>query len=214
MDQLPLVILLQIAEDSVETWKSLVFAHPRVGRWSLQPEYQKYIQRRYTKCIKYLPNEEEEDEVIIRGYKLCSKWHYMDDAVIEYKLCGKWHNVDDAAIEYKNGTKEWYKHGLLHREGDLPSIEDSNGTKEWYKHGLKHRDGDLPAVIHPNGTKCWYWNDKYHRDGDLPATECFGTKCWFKNGKRHRDGDLPAIEKLDGTKEWFKNGVYYIPIVK
>ena len=85
MDQLPLVLLLKIAEESIDTWRSFVLAHPRVGRWSLQPEYQKYIQRKYTQCI---------------GYQ-----HRRDGIIREYKLCGKIHNIDGPAVEWAHGEK-------------------------------------------------------------------------------------------------------------
>ena len=166
MDQLPLVLLLKIAEDSLDTWKSFVLAHPRVGRWSLQPEYQKHIQRKYTRCVEYQ--------------------QHKDGIIREYKLCNKLHNVDGPAIEYLHGTREWYKHGLLHRDDDLPAVEFLNGTKHWYQNSKCHRDGDLPAIEYVSGSKYWY-----------------------KNGELHRDGDLPAIERVDGTKEWWVNGKYY-----
>jgi len=39
--------------------------------------------------------------------------------------------------------------GKLHREDDLPSViekdEHHSFLEEWYKHGVLHRDGDLPC---------------------------------------------------------------------
>ena len=183
MDQLPLVLLLQIAEDSLDTWKCFVFAHPRIGRWSLNLEYQKHIQRKYTQCIEYQQR--------------------CDGIIREYKLCGKLHNVDGPAREYNNGTKVWYKSGKRHRDNDLFAVEYPCGIKYWYQSGKLHRNGDLPAVEQPDGYKAWYQNDKRHRDGDLPAVEyADGTREWYQNGLRHRDGDLPAIEHADGRKKW------------
>ena len=187
MDQLPLVLLLQIAEYSVDTWRALVFSHPRVGRWSLQPEYQKHIQRIHTQCIEY----RQPDDWIIR----------------EYKLCNKRHNVDGPAIEVLDGTKMWYQHGLLHRSDDLPALEQSCGSKGWWLCGKLHRDNDLPAIKWSDGTRMWHRYGKLHRDNDLPAYEGKdGTKKWYQNGLLHRDGDSPAVEKSDGTKEWWVNG--------
>jgi len=37
---------------------------------------------------------------------------------------------------YADGTKEWYKNGLRHRE-DGPAIEYFNGDKYWYLNGEK-----------------------------------------------------------------------------
>ena len=56
-----------------------------------------------------------------------------------------------------DGTIEWYKDDLLHRE-DGPAIEWKDGDKYWYKNGLKHRE-DGPAVLFPNGNGWYYLND-------------------------------------------------------
>jgi len=80
-----------------------------------------------------------------------------------------------------DGTKRWYKNGVLHRE-DGPAVEYVNGTKNWYKNGLLHRD-DGPAIEGANGAKYWYKNGEYHRE-DGPAVEgANGAKYWYKNGK-------------------------------
>ena len=109
------------------------------------------------------------------------------------------------------GTKEYYKNGKRHRDGDLPAVEWPGGTKEYYKNGERHRDGDLPAIEGIDGRKYYYKNGELHRDGDLPSIESSnGTKkYYYKNGELHRDGDLPAIEEPDGTKYYYKNGIKY-----
>jgi hypothetical protein len=56
----------------------------------------------------------------------------------------------------ENGTKYWYRDGLLHRE-DGPAIECPSGTKFWYRNGDLHRE-DGPAVERADGTKFWYRN--------------------------------------------------------
>ena len=60
--------------------------------------------------------------------------------------------------KFQNGTKYWFKNGLLHRDNDLPAIVYTNGTKEWYKNDKPHRDNDQPAIIRANGTKYWFKN--------------------------------------------------------
>ena len=82
---------------------------------------------------------------------------------------------------YKDGTKEWFLNGKLHRE-DGPAIECADGGRRWYRNGELHRE-DGPAVE---------WSD--------------GTKYWYRNGLRHRE-DGPAIEYYDGTKRWHLEGV-------
>ena len=67
-------------------------------------------------------------------------------------------------IERRDGTREWYRHGKLHRDGDKPAIEDADGGREWYRDGKRHRDGDKPAVEHPNGTREWWVDGKRIRE--------------------------------------------------
>ena len=38
------------------------------------------------------------------------------------------------------GNKEWYCHGKLHRDNDLPAFISARGDKEWYQHGKRHPD--------------------------------------------------------------------------
>lgn len=103
--------------------------------------------------------------------------------------------------------EEWFKNGLLHREGekenDLPSwIMYGDGgmvkTKIWHKNGLVYRDNGLPALI------------SYFDDGLLRHEE------WYNEaGQRHREGDLPAsirYSEFDGSpwlEEWYENDVCY-----
>jgi hypothetical protein len=109
-------------------------------------------------------------------------------------------------IERVGGTKEWFKNGLRHRDGDLPSIILADGTKEWREGHKLHRKGGLPAIEWANGTKEWWVGGSRHRDDGLPAVECCdGSREWWVKGLRHRDGGLPAIKWASGTKEWWVN---------
>ena len=40
--------------------------------------------------------------------------------------------------KYQNGTKRWFKNGIIHRDNDLPAYIGSNGTKAWYKNGEEY----------------------------------------------------------------------------
>ena len=42
--------------------------------------------------------------------------------------------VDFLIVKESDGTKEWFKNGLRHRD-DGPAIEKADGTKEWWKNG-------------------------------------------------------------------------------
>ena len=215
LSDLPLHFLLEVGKQSPEIWRVLVLSIPRVGRWSLDKDYQKHIQRHFTNCIEYFQ------------YSKASLAEYnppKDGKIIrEYRIGNKLHNIDGPAVEWLNGEKFWFQNGKLHRDNDLPAIEYANGdsyerelcsiqsgtegSKQWYQQGKCHRDNDLPAIEWVNGTKEWYQNGKLHRDNDLPAIQyCNETKEWHQNGKLHRDNDLPAIEYINGYKEWWING--------
>jgi hypothetical protein len=37
-----------------------------------------------------------------------------------------------------DGSREWYKDGLRHRDGDRPAIKRATGNREWYKNGKEY----------------------------------------------------------------------------
>ena len=55
------------------------------------------------------------------------------------------------------GNTEYYKNGVLHRDGDLPAVISARGDLEYYKNGRRHRDNG-PAVIRKDGVCSWYKN--------------------------------------------------------
>ena len=55
------------------------------------------------------------------------------------------------------GITEYYKDGVLHRDGDLPAVISARGDLEYYKNGRRHRDNG-PAVIRKDGVCSWYKN--------------------------------------------------------
>jgi len=63
--------------------------------------------------------------------------------------------MKNSLIINEDGTKVWYKNGLLHRV-DGPTVEDVYGTKYWYFEGKRHRV-DGPALEFNNGDKVWYY---------------------------------------------------------
>lgn len=122
-------------------------------------------------------------------------------------------------------VKIWYRHGLIHRDNDLPAV-CGTVAKYWFQHGLCHRDNDQPAKITAN-SKQWYTHGMLHREGDQPACVSEGGRRWYVNGvnhrtigpacitnnsthwyqynKLHRD-DGPAITYIDGSQEWHQYG--------
>jgi hypothetical protein len=104
--------------------------------------------------------------------------------------------------------------GRLHSYDGLPAWEHFSdyGSKQWFWHGLLHRDGGLPACVHNScGIEEWWVFGQRHRDGDLPAYVCpDNLTSWWRHGKRHREDDLPAVihAQLDGREqEWWVDGV-------
>jgi hypothetical protein len=88
-------------------------------------------------------------------------------------------NTGPASIQYFNNgnisSEEWYKNGLLHRDGDLPAFISyyKNGNKrreDWYINGKGIRYGDKAGRIEYNqdGTKAgeiYHINNDTHRFG-------------------------------------------------
>src|SRR6185437_4571352 len=104
---------------------------------------------------------------------------------------------DQPAIVLENGTKMWYRRGVLHRDRDQPAVEDNvHGVKKWFRNGLLHRNKDRPAIVYSTGKKEWFSQGMRHRDGGRPAVEgaerrttsmkIVKTREWWVNGERHR----------------------------
>jgi len=91
-----------------------------------------------------------------------------------------------------NKCKIWYKHGIVHRDGDEPAIKmrvgpEINKSLVWYKNGVITRNNDKPALIVKIRTIC------------LNDNEPFYMYKWYHNGIIHRK-HLPAIVILHHNK--------------
>jgi predicted lipoprotein with Yx(FWY)xxD motif len=64
----------------------------------------------------------------------------------------------DEIVTDNDGTRRWYRDGLLHRE-DGPALELPDGTRRWYRNGQLHRE-DGPAVERHDGTREWWVDGK------------------------------------------------------
>jgi antitoxin component YwqK of YwqJK toxin-antitoxin module len=71
---------------------------------------------------------------------------------------GKLNNSHDPSIILKDGTKIWFKDGLIHRDGDEPAVKYSSG-EGYYKQGLLHRT-DGPAFEDLDGVLRYYFEGK------------------------------------------------------
>jgi len=79
-----------------------------------------------------------------------------------------------------NGTKQWYRYGILHRE-DGPAVERADGRKLWYLNGKLYRIDFL------SGQRQWYKNGNSHRE-DGPAVEWIdGSKGWYLEGEAYTE---------------------------
>jgi hypothetical protein len=109
--------------------------------------------------------------------------------------------------KWPDGSLEWRKDGLVHRDGDKPARIYWNGTLVWFKNGQIHRDGDKPARIYADGALNWFKNGQYHRDGDKPAQiGMTGYLGWYKSGLQHRVTG-PAVIYSKKKREYWINGI-------
>lgn len=113
---------------------------------------------------------------------------------------GRLHSVDDKPARIlPDGTREWYHHGELHRDGGLPAVIEYYGKAAaspvkkqiWIQAGNRHRQGDRPAVI------------EYYKDGKEKE------RGYWKDGKLHRDSEKgPAIENDKNLGQFWINGKF------
>jgi len=75
--------------------------------------------------------------------------------------------MPDYKVVDKNGNKQWYLNGILHRE-DGPAMEYADGTKYWYRNGKRHRE-DGPGIEYADGTKYWYLNGIRYPESEFHA---------------------------------------------
>lgn len=102
-------------------------------------------------------------------------------------------------------VEEYYKNGMLHRDGDLPALisnENGDSVQKFYKDGKLHRE-NAPAVIKKYENKNiieYYNNDELHSpDINTPSyseTRDDGTYLirYHKNGVLSRNDELPYEE--------------------
>jgi hypothetical protein len=167
-------------------------------------------------------------------FAVISAYLSPDEASEVRKAAGKvvFRHTDKNGSTYKNGLlhsyddkpavnrlsihgkimEEWYKDGLLHREGGLHAV-NYGGSRQWWVNGKKHREGGLHAIeIHFFGNLSqqeWWVDGNRHRDGDLPAFTSNITReiRYYKNGLLHREGNQPAwIDYRFGKEYFYQNG--------
>jgi hypothetical protein len=113
------------------------------------------------------------------------------DGRTEFYLNNVLHNEDGPAVIFGN-HKEWWFHGMRHREKNKPAIEYIDGSKEWWFHGMRHREKNKPAVI------------RYHYSFQFQAS--FIEEEYWVYDKKHRENG-PAVIKANGVNEWWSYGI-------
>ena len=180
---------------------------------TIKINYKKYPECMFAMIAAYLPPDEARE---VRQFAGKVVFRHTDENGSTYKN-GLLHSYDDKPAVNKvsiHGKKmsEWYKDGLLHREGGLHAV-DYGDYLQWWVNGKKHREGGLNAVeSYFFGNLChqeWWVNGNLHRDDDLPAyiSKLAKITKYYKNGVIHRDGNKPAWIDHRFDKEYFyQNG--------
>ena len=183
----------------------------------------------YDFTIPILPYDIREKivQIFYNKYKKTIHSHYYVTTMLDNLP----HSFDDEpAIHGINmiHLDEWYKHGLLHREGDKPAVIEYYYNRKvrsykYFKNGLLDRD-DKPAVIEyyneeRKSKEMYYKNGVLHRENDYAIIEydySGRTKrvIYMQNGVKHRDGDKPAEIIYDSYGNeiglyYYKNGLLH-----
>jgi hypothetical protein len=122
-------------------------------------------------------------------------------------LDGKIGRAQDLPARVDADASFWYLDGELGRLNGMHAVQRRDGTKEWYRDGLLHRDGDqpgervgLPVLFFCRGPLAYPCASRL-------ALECAdGRHVWYQHGKIFRAGDRPACVTATGERQWFLNG--------
>lgn len=75
---------------------------------------------------------------------------------------GRLHNVDDKPAKVDRTSKQWFQHGVLHRDGGKPAFEnDEVGEVAYFVNGALHRE-DGPAHTREGRFEKWYRHGLLH----------------------------------------------------
>ena len=85
---------------------------------------------------------------------------------------------------------------------DGPAIVDCEGSRIWFRHGLRHRDDDLPGYEAKNGDKAWYKDGKLHREGKPAIEYADGKAEWWLQGMKLTDDEVMGYKEKLLKEEW------------
>lgn len=141
------------------------------------------------------------DLYVQEGKPVSGSFVSPDDKTVYHILGGLLHRTNGPATISPAGTKQWYKNGKFHRDGDKPAMEHANGVLYYAKDGELHRDGNKPAIVVPGKREEYYIKGLLHRTNG-PAIEYIkpdgsrdGTE-WFNKGQRVPAGTKTAKARL------------------
>jgi hypothetical protein len=125
----------------------------------------------------------------------------------EYYHYGKKDRLDGPAVIDEFGNMTYYYNGTIHRDGDEPAYIGVDGTKKWYRFGMLHRLGG-PAVLLADSTQIWMIDGKVSNLYGPAIVTRDGYQLWLQQGLLQSTGDEPALVCPSGNAGWYDQGVY------
>lgn len=163
MDNLPLEMLIQIAETDIHSLLRMIDSHKRVFQWYMAHPLI------YATKIKSFMTTETMDAKTFRNTRLLVVFHLLG---------GLLHNVDDLPAKQvyviRPGTSDkvlvsesWYKYGNLHRDDEKPAYMyytfvldvtqyEPVTLKAWFTHGVRVDMNDDDDIFHDEMEVDWF----------------------------------------------------------
>lgn len=79
--------------------------------------------------------------------------------------------IESDVIAHYADVRQWRCDDKFHSLADFPAIEWRDGWREWYKHGQIHRPGGRPAIIADDGVVKYYVANKQVPQAESAACE-------------------------------------------
>lgn len=106
---------------------------------------------------------------------------------------GKLHRTDGPARVYPDPSTYWLITGKNPKKTRYPC-----GQQEWHRHGMLHREGNLPAITNPKGTEIYAVDGQWHRTNGPALIEPSGYRGFFLHGNFLTEDEFlheyPAVE--------------------
>lgn len=107
----------------------------------------------------------------------------------KHKIIVKKRIYNEQPYTFKNEDNVQCTYKCFLDGGEHPAVVDPNGTRKWYKMGMLHRE-NAPAIISPDGEE-WYYEGQHHRlDGPAVISEKKGNQYWINGIKQEEEKDI------------------------